>query len=140
MDPRSSAQDVHRCDLCETAIVHSYCDFCHVNLCIPCIGRHISDGYDKHKIVPFQERRSTLIYPKCETHPQKNCEFQCEDCGNSFLCSSCISSHRAVQAGFKISCLELLRFLDQPCALAINKASFNSSSLVMTIPPSIVER
>ncbi|XP_052680098.1 uncharacterized protein LOC128160815 [Crassostrea angulata] len=38
MDPRSNAQDVHRCDLRETAIVHSYCDFCHVNLCIPCTG------------------------------------------------------------------------------------------------------
>ncbi|XP_065938184.1 tripartite motif-containing protein 2-like [Magallana gigas] len=93
MDPRHSAQDVHRCDLCETAIVHNYCDFCHVNLCIPCIGKHISDGYDKHKIVPFQERRSTLIYPKCETHQQKNCEFQCKDC-NIFVCSSCTASEQ----------------------------------------------
>eukprot|EP00105_Crassostrea_gigas_P044375 XP_019928523.1 PREDICTED: uncharacterized protein LOC109620450 [Crassostrea gigas] len=94
MDPHSSAQDVHRCDLCETAIVHSYCDFCHVNLCKPCIGDHISDGYDKHKIVPFQERRSTLIYPKCETHSQKNCKFQCKDCKNIFVCSSCMASEQ----------------------------------------------
>nr|XP_034305023.1 uncharacterized protein LOC109620410 [Crassostrea gigas] len=94
MDPHSSAQDVHRCDLCETAIVHSYCDFCHVNLCKPCIGDHISDGYDKHKIVPFQERRSTLIYPKCETHSQKNCKFQCKDCNNIFVCSSCMASEQ----------------------------------------------
>ncbi|XP_052677676.1 uncharacterized protein LOC128158757 [Crassostrea angulata] len=92
MDPHSSAQDVPRCDLCETAIVHSYCDFCHFNLCKPCIGDHISDGYQKHIIVPFKERRSTLIYPTCETHPQKNCEFQCEDCGNIFVCSSCTAS------------------------------------------------
>ncbi|XP_065938061.1 tripartite motif-containing protein 2-like [Magallana gigas] len=94
MDPHSSAQDVHRCDLCETATVHSYCDFCHVNLCKPCIGDHISDGYDKHKIVPFQERRSTLIYPKCETHSQKNCKFQCKDCNNIFVCSSCMASEQ----------------------------------------------
>ncbi|XP_065938040.1 uncharacterized protein [Magallana gigas] len=94
MDPHSSAQDVHRCDLCETAIVHSYCDFCHVNLCKPCIGDHISDGYDKHKIVPFQERRSTLIYPKCETHSQKNCKFQCKDCNSIFVCSSCMASEQ----------------------------------------------
>nr|XP_034305015.1 uncharacterized protein LOC117682137 [Crassostrea gigas] len=94
MDPHSSAQDVHRCDLCETAIVHSYCDFCHVNLCKPCIGDHISDGYGKHKIVPFQERRSTLIYPKCETHSQKNCKFQCKDCNNIFVCSSCMASEQ----------------------------------------------
>eukprot|EP00105_Crassostrea_gigas_P044213 XP_019928361.1 PREDICTED: uncharacterized protein LOC109620410 [Crassostrea gigas] len=92
MDPHSSAQDVPRCHLCETAIVNSYCDFCHVNLCKPCIGDHITDGYQKHIIVPFKERRSTLIYPTCETHPQKNCEFQCEDCGNIFVCSSCTAS------------------------------------------------
>ncbi|XP_052677673.1 uncharacterized protein LOC128158754 [Crassostrea angulata] len=93
MDPHSSAgQDIPRCDLCETANVHSYCDFCHFNLCTPCIGKHISDGYDKHKIVPFKERRSTLIYPTCEIHPHKNCDFQCEDCGNIFVCSSCTAS------------------------------------------------
>ncbi|XP_065937809.1 uncharacterized protein [Magallana gigas] len=92
MNPRSSAQDVHRCDLCETAIVHSYCDFCHVNLCKPCILDHILDEYDKHKIVPFQKRRSTLIHSKCETHSHRNCEFQCEDCNNMFVCSSCMAS------------------------------------------------
>uniref|UniRef100_K1QSJ3 Tripartite motif-containing protein 3 n=1 Tax=Magallana gigas TaxID=29159 RepID=K1QSJ3_MAGGI len=92
MDPRSTAQDVHRCDLCETAIVHSYCDVCHVNLCKPCVVDHISDGYLKHAIVPFQERRSTIIYPKCETHPHKTCKYQCEDCNNIFVCSSCTAS------------------------------------------------
>ncbi|XP_052679592.1 uncharacterized protein LOC128160329 [Crassostrea angulata] len=94
MDPRHSAQDVHRCDLCDTKIVHSYCDFCHVNLCILCIGKHISDGYDKHRIVPFQERRSTLIYPKCEIHQQKNCKFQCKDCNTIFVCSFCTASEQ----------------------------------------------
>ncbi|XP_052676186.1 uncharacterized protein LOC128157653 [Crassostrea angulata] len=94
MDPRSSAQDVHRCDLCETAIVHSYCDFCHVNLCKPCILDHILDEYDKHKIVPFQERRSTLVYSKCRTHPQKNCDLLCKNCNNLFVCSSCTASEQ----------------------------------------------
>uniref|UniRef100_K1QFL1 Tripartite motif-containing protein 3 n=1 Tax=Magallana gigas TaxID=29159 RepID=K1QFL1_MAGGI len=92
MDPHSSAQDVHRCDFCESAIVHSYCDFCHVNLCKPCVVDHISDGYDKHKIVPFGERRSTLIYPKCGTHPHKNCDLQCKNCNDIFVCSSCTAS------------------------------------------------
>eukprot|EP00105_Crassostrea_gigas_P011492 XP_011427180.1 PREDICTED: uncharacterized protein LOC105328108 [Crassostrea gigas] len=95
MDPQNSAQDVHRCDLCETAIVHSYCDFCHVNLCMLCVIDHISDGYDgydKHEIVPFQERLPTLIYPKCRTHSQKNCEFQCKDCDEILICSSCTAS------------------------------------------------
>ncbi|XP_011440914.3 tripartite motif-containing protein 2 [Magallana gigas] len=94
MDPHNSAQDVPRCDLCETALIHNYCDFCHVNLCKPCVVDHISDGYDKHKIVPFKERRSTLIYPKCETHPHKNCKFQCKDCNNIFVCSSCMASEQ----------------------------------------------
>nr|XP_034315564.1 uncharacterized protein LOC105349190 [Crassostrea gigas] len=94
MDPQSSAQDVHRCDLCETAIVHSYCDFCHVNLCKPCIGEHITDGYDKHKIVPFQDRRSTLVYSKCRTHPQKNCDLLCKNCNHLLVCSSCTASEQ----------------------------------------------
>nr|XP_022288739.1 uncharacterized protein LOC111100885 [Crassostrea virginica] len=91
MDPHYDAQDVARCDLCKVAIVQSYCDFCHVNLCKPCIGEHISDDYSKHTIVPFQQRRSTLIYPKCKTHPKRACEYQCEDC-NIFLCTDCLAS------------------------------------------------
>ncbi|XP_078341942.1 uncharacterized protein LOC144627864 [Crassostrea virginica] len=89
MEPDYSAQDVARCDLCKTAIAQSYCDFCHVDLCKPCIGEHISDEYDKHKIVPIHKRKSTLIYPKCETHQNKTCEYQCKDC-NIPICSDCI--------------------------------------------------
>lgn len=61
MDPRSSAQDVQQWNLCESELVHSHCNFCHINFCKLGIGDHISDGYDKHKMVLFQERRSTLI-------------------------------------------------------------------------------
>ncbi|XP_078336039.1 uncharacterized protein LOC111101852 isoform X3 [Crassostrea virginica] len=94
MDPHYDAQDVARCDLCEVAIVQSYCDFCHVNLCKPCIGEHISDDYSKkHIIVPFQQRRSTPIYPKCEKHPNKTCKYQCKDC-NIFLCTDCLASEQ----------------------------------------------
>ncbi|XP_078335890.1 uncharacterized protein LOC111101886 isoform X2 [Crassostrea virginica] len=93
MDPHYDAQDVARCDLCEIAIVQSYCDFCHVNLCKPCIGEHISDDYTKHIIVPFQLRRSTPIYPKCKTHPKRACEYQCKDC-NIFLCTDCLASEQ----------------------------------------------
>ncbi|XP_061178987.1 tripartite motif-containing protein 55-like [Saccostrea echinata] len=91
MDPHHSAQDVIRCDLCETAIVQMYCDFCHVNLCKPCIGEHIADEYDKHKIVPFQQRKSTLIYPKCATHPSKTCDLHCKECEIP-VCSLCTIS------------------------------------------------
>nr|XP_022300403.1 uncharacterized protein LOC111108666 [Crassostrea virginica] len=91
MNPEHSAQDVVRCDLCKAVIAQSYCDFCHVNLCKPCIGEHISDKYDKHKIVPILQRKSTLIYPKCQTHQSKTCEYQCKDC-NIFVCSDCTVS------------------------------------------------
>ena len=87
----NSAQDVARCDFCKTAIAQSYCDFCHVNLCKPCIGEHISDEYDKHKIVPILKRKSTLIYPKCKTHQNEDCKYQCKDC-NIFVCSDCTVS------------------------------------------------
>ncbi|XP_022295997.2 uncharacterized protein LOC111105845 [Crassostrea virginica] len=91
MDPDYSAQDMARCDLCKTAIAQSYCDFCHVNLCKPCIGEHISPDYDKHKIVAIHQKKSTLIYPKCETHQPKTCEYQCKDC-NIFVCTHCFAS------------------------------------------------
>ncbi|XP_022295770.2 uncharacterized protein LOC111105703 [Crassostrea virginica] len=91
MDPDYSAQDVARCDLCKTALAQSYCDFCHVNLCKPCIGEHISADYGKHIIVAILQRKSTLNYPKCETHQNEVCQYQCKDC-NIFLCTHCFAS------------------------------------------------
>ncbi|XP_011423676.3 tripartite motif-containing protein 2 [Magallana gigas] len=93
MDPDDSLQDVKRCDACKTAIVQSYCVICHVSLCKLCIGEHISDDYDNHKVVSFRHRKSTLIYPKCEKHPHKICELQCKDC-KKFVCSSCMTSNQ----------------------------------------------
>ncbi|XP_062598793.1 uncharacterized protein LOC134260230 [Saccostrea cucullata] len=51
MDPRTSAQNVLRCDLCETAVVQMHCDTCLVNLCTACVGKNmISDETKDHKI------------------------------------------------------------------------------------------
>nr|XP_022295771.1 uncharacterized protein LOC111105704 [Crassostrea virginica] len=91
MDHDYNAQDVARCDICKTALPPSYCDFCHVNLCKPCIGEHISNDYKKHFIVPIHQRKSTLIYPNCETHRNEACQYQCKDC-NIFVCYHCLAS------------------------------------------------
>lgn len=71
MDPRQSAQDVVRCGLCNENLVPSYCEYCNAKLCKPCIVNHISGQYDQHRIVPFQERKSTLILPICKTHSKE---------------------------------------------------------------------
>ncbi|XP_062588389.1 uncharacterized protein LOC134250046 [Saccostrea cucullata] len=81
MDPRTSAQDVMRCDLCETAVVQMHCDTCLVNICKACVGEHISTDESKdHKIVKFQSRKSTPLYPGCATHDKERCEMYCKQC------------------------------------------------------------
>ena len=51
MEDDFGAQDVARCHHCATPEPEKYCDFCHVNLCKLCVGEHIGDAYDKHKIL-----------------------------------------------------------------------------------------
>uniref|UniRef100_A0A8W8LTD5 B box-type domain-containing protein n=1 Tax=Magallana gigas TaxID=29159 RepID=A0A8W8LTD5_MAGGI len=92
MDPRRSGQDVIRCELCKENVGEMYCDFCHIRLCIPCIGSHIANGYDNHKVVPFQKRKSTLVYTRCTIHENKRNKFKCVEC-NVCLCSLCVSSN-----------------------------------------------
>ncbi|XP_061168967.1 E3 ubiquitin-protein ligase TRIM45-like [Saccostrea echinata] len=94
MDPRTSAQDVMRCDLCETAVVQMHCDTCLVNLCMACVGIHISNDETKnHKVVKFQARKSTLLYPTCRTHDKERCEMFCKNCDIP-VCISCLGSNQ----------------------------------------------
>lgn len=93
MDPRRSAQDVVRCGLCNENLVHSYCEYCNAKLCKTCILNHISGQYDQHKIVPFQKRKSTLIFPICKTHSEEACKLQCRSC-NIIICVLCSLSHK----------------------------------------------
>ncbi|XP_061171173.1 uncharacterized protein LOC133180717 [Saccostrea echinata] len=90
MDPRYSAQDILRCNLCEIHVVQSHCELCQTNLCKSCVGEHLSDSTKKHRVVPYKERTSTPNYPKCPAH-SKNCELYCEQCDIP-VCSTCISS------------------------------------------------
>lgn len=93
MEYPNTAQDVYRCDLCEDPSVKSYCLYCHVILCKACKEKHVSGAYNKHAIVPFSERRSTLFFKECGRHPNKTCELRCKDC-NFIVCSSCIVSKK----------------------------------------------
>ncbi|XP_062620703.1 uncharacterized protein LOC134282315 [Saccostrea cucullata] len=94
MDPLTIGKDVMRCDMCETAKVQMHCDICLVNLCKVCVGEHISTGeYKDHKVVKFQDRESTLLYPRCELHSDYSCELHCKECDIP-VCSACIASRK----------------------------------------------
>ncbi|XP_062611097.1 uncharacterized protein LOC134272941 [Saccostrea cucullata] len=90
MDPRYSAQEILLCDLCQTAALQSHCELCHVNLCIVCVGKHLSDSSKRHNVVPYKHR-FTPSFLKCPNHIQKHCELYCEKCDIP-VCSICISS------------------------------------------------
>ncbi|XP_062575715.1 uncharacterized protein LOC134237602 [Saccostrea cucullata] len=109
MDPRSSAQDVMRCDLCETAVVQMHCDTCLVNLCTACVGKHmISDQSINHKVVTFQTRNSMPLYPGCVTHNKERCKMYCKQCDIP-VCTKCIASDEHL--GHKLS--EILQILNE---------------------------
>lgn len=91
MDPQHSAQDVLRCDQCDALVPKLYCDICHHNLCKNCVGEHLLDESKKHNVVPFKNRRSTVLYPICQKHTTRQCELFCEQCASP-ICSSCVSS------------------------------------------------
>ncbi|XP_078321654.1 uncharacterized protein LOC111111319 [Crassostrea virginica] len=95
MDPRYSAQDVVRCALCRDAVAPLYCNVCHTHLCKDCVEKHFSDKSKVHNVVPLEQFLSTLNYPKCPTHPTKQCELQCEQCDIP-ICTSCISSGKHI--------------------------------------------
>nr|XP_022305046.1 E3 ubiquitin-protein ligase TRIM71-like [Crassostrea virginica] len=95
MDPRHSAQDVVRCALCRDAVAPLYCNVCHTHLCKDCVEKHFSDKSKVHNVVPLEQFLSTLNYPKCPTHPTKQCELRCEQCDIP-ICISCISSGKHI--------------------------------------------
>ncbi|XP_061166693.1 uncharacterized protein LOC133175593 [Saccostrea echinata] len=100
MDPRTSGQDLMRCGLCTTAVVQMHCDTCITSLCVDCVGKHmISDESRDHKVVKFQSRRSTLLYPRCTSHDKEQCEMYCNQCEIP-ICTACIASE--AHTGHKI--------------------------------------
>ncbi|XP_062600388.1 tripartite motif-containing protein 55-like [Saccostrea cucullata] len=109
MDPRTSAQDVTRCYLCENDVAQIHCDTCLVNLCTACVGKHmISDESKDHKVVKFQSRKSTLLYPECSTHLKERCKMYCKQCDIP-VCISCLESNQHL--GHELS--KILSVLDE---------------------------
>ncbi|XP_052704432.1 uncharacterized protein LOC128180386 [Crassostrea angulata] len=90
MDPRTSAQDVVRCTLCQYSVAPMYCEVCHIHLCKDCVETHFSDSSKVHKVVSLKQYLTTLNYPKCRKHPTKQCELHCEQCDIP-ICALCIS-------------------------------------------------
>ncbi|XP_062598820.1 E3 ubiquitin-protein ligase TRIM36-like [Saccostrea cucullata] len=88
-----SGQDILLCELCQTAALQSHCELCHVNLCIVCVGKHLSDSSKRHNVVPYKHKTSTPNNPICPIHAHKHCELFCEKCDIP-VCSTCLSSRK----------------------------------------------
>lgn len=91
MDRRTTAQDVYRCELCDENMVDMLCVVCPRKLCKSCVGNHLDDDPNKHKLVKYEDRKTTLVLPTCPTHSSERCKNYCQECDNA-VCPSCISS------------------------------------------------
>ena len=87
MNSRFCAQDVIRCDNCQTPGPTLHCEFCHINLCkdLDCVGEHL-----EHRLVSFEKRRFTIEYPYCNTHSPENESFTLRDAASPFLRSASV--------------------------------------------------
>lgn len=102
MEPQfNSTKDNIRCNLCNINNAQNYCNICSVSLCKHCIGDHISDEYDNHKVVSMQERVSALLYPTCKIHSNKTCHSQCQLC-SVYICVLCVASKEHKGHTFKL--------------------------------------
>lgn len=91
MAHKGSKDDSTHCQICNNENAEMFCAFCETKLCKPCVGDHIAEDPQKHKIVKHQDRKRTVVLPKCFTHNKERCENYCQECDTP-VCSSCVSS------------------------------------------------
>ena len=99
MNPSKSAQDVLRCNLCETPVPPLCCEICQIYLCKMCAGEHILDESTGHKVVPIKQTLAAFIHPTCSNHSTENCQLYCEDCTIP-ACVNCVTSKEHRGHGF----------------------------------------
>ncbi|XP_078322413.1 uncharacterized protein LOC144622051 [Crassostrea virginica] len=91
MDLVTSCQDIQRCQVCKVQIADFFCAYCEAKLCMRCVGAHLAEDPEKHRIVKLLDKYTTLILPICATHSQERCKNYCLQCDLA-VCSSCVSS------------------------------------------------
>ncbi|XP_078338214.1 uncharacterized protein LOC144626858 [Crassostrea virginica] len=91
MNPDYAAQDVLRCQRCETPEPPYHCDLCQIDLCNVCAGKHLYNESGEHKVLPIKEQWSPPNLFKCPNHPLKQYELHCKQC-DSPICSQCAST------------------------------------------------
>ena len=91
MADKGSKDDSTLCQICNNDNAEMFCAFCESKLCKICVGSHIAEDPQKHKIVKHQDRKRTVVLPKCANHLNERCENFCQECDTP-VCSSCVSS------------------------------------------------
>ncbi|XP_052695450.1 uncharacterized protein LOC128173820 [Crassostrea angulata] len=89
----TQGQDVVLCQLCTNPVEH-HCNLCRVDLCSPCILKHLADKTNRHEIVEFINRKEGPVLPECDTHKKNRCEMYCRECCKP-TCALCVTtSHK----------------------------------------------
>lgn len=81
-----------QCDLCNAPNPPLHCEECQCNVCLACVGKHMSDLSKDHKVVPYQKQGSISKYIKCQSHQTERCELHCQRCDLP-VCNTCLLSN-----------------------------------------------